>query len=346
MLQSSQKSEAKRYWGQNIYEIFCPTHHIISDDKLIASHSLELSADMDAHLLLSTLLSFCVLVTSTQMIEKPPPVFAEIKDPNLQDISGVEIDLDVYQLNILSGMRDIPNLKQYNKLNILYLNSASLENPGTPLHNLLPEGITQLTVTSQMITVYPDASGLPNLTSLYLDNCNLQNSNDLDQNRLPPNLQLFSLAKNQLTSIPDLNQMGKLKYLFLQENKIKQDSGTVRLPNSLRNLDLNGNRYSGLPDLSSLPTLHSLRIQNNSIQEVNAVKLPSSLKDLYLDQNPLHSLPNLQRLENLQYLYASGCRIVDSTAPLSELLPASLKSVTLNQNDITKLPDLQGEHFI
>ncbi len=225
--------------------------------------------------------------------------------------------------------------------------------------------LTDLDLSSNLITSVGSLSSLTKLVSLDLSNNQISNDN-LIQNLSPLSsltaliflnlasndikdlnalggltlLENLNLSSNLISDLSPLSKLTNLAELDLGNNELISDLNPLISLTSLETLMLNGNKIDNLDPLNGLLALTVLHLGNNQIQELGPLSALSNLVILDLHKNSIKNLDPLKDLAALTFLGLSRNAIVD-LSPLKNL--ANLKTLDLHRNRIMDIDSLSGK---
>ncbi|QKF94234.1 leucine-rich repeats putative ribonuclease inhibitor-like protein [Fadolivirus algeromassiliense] len=241
----------------------------------------------------------------------------------------------VYELNL--GNNNISKIERSKfppNLTVLELYQNKLT---TISVNDIPEGVTDLSVSSNSITEF-DGSLFTNLKKLILS------SNDTITFKYPPNITGLDISNNSLRKIDDFPQ--NLVEIDCSNNFL---SMLPKLNDKLTKIDMSHNEISIFPEfpdttimisastnkiceVKKLPSgIEELDLKDNKINTIDCI-LPPSLTTLNLCDNLLTEMPDLPT--NIEDVDISNNRISE----LKEI-PESVRILDVSDNMLTEIPD-------
>ncbi|XP_015172525.1 PREDICTED: leucine-rich repeat-containing protein 23-like [Polistes dominula] len=255
--------------------------------------------------------------------------------------------------NKIKELKDIENLQNWNKLQIIDLSYNPIESSIVYKDFLIFHLIDLKYISGQCVeksnimetrNTYGNILNrnmlmnmnvgikLANLRQLDVVKCSIKKIN-LPSNLLP-NLESIDLSRNQIISMENLNTLPKLKTLRLSYNRLE----TFQLDNKLNNFDcfsnlstlyLDHNRIGSITwddDFNLFPTLKHLFLQHNKLSnnedELEKLTLLKNLEELTLLDNPLYKSMNyykfclrcLDKIKNID-----GFNLSNKTCPCNDL---------------------------
>ena len=221
-----------------------------------------------------------------------------------------ELILDQNKINRIDG-QPFQNLKLLRKL---YLGNNEIDDSNLHFMGALSH-LTNLDISHNKLTEFPDVSGLPVLTNIQASYNNIKEIKEATFNT-SEYLSKLQLNDNRGLEVIDRNA-------FKRNNQIKM-------------VDLSFSGLKSLPSFETFPALSELRLEHSKLTELpkDLCLIAPNLQLLYAYDNYLEAIPDLSNCTKLTHIELYYNRI-KSIPELAFKGLSDLKTLTLYGNEIT-----------
>ena len=252
----------------------------------------------------------------------------------LLQLEGVELDIDLTQLDKLNVVVEVPDPK----LRQAIRETLSLPDR-EPLTQFQMLRLTSLRVVSQELSDLTGLQYATNLEELWIDTGMIS---DLTPIANLIALRTLNLSRNQISDIRPLSNLIQLRVLTLWDNEIHDIAPLANLTN-LKYINLDVNKVEDITPLANLTALTTLKLSHNRVSNLNPLTGLIGLTHLELQTNRITNLNPLTNLTALISLNLKNNRISDFS-PLANLI--NLEVLLINNNFGTDITPLRGLNLI
>jgi Leucine-rich repeat (LRR) protein len=225
------------------------------------------------------------------------------------------------------GVIDVSNLEPLVTLEILELNSNSIQNI-EPLSELAM--LRRLSISDNEIDYLGPLEDAIDLA--FLD-ASVNDVGDLSPLTGLTSLTRLDVSQNPVETLEPLRGLVGLTDLCIGSTGVG-DLGALSSLYNLTTLDASNNSISDLSPLSSLKRLKALSLEENNIYELDGLEPLRNLESLVLSDNEVENLGPISRLAALKLLDVSFNRLTD-LSPLKSL--RNLRILNISSNDVNDM---------